>query len=103
MKTSVISSQGVKQNDRRDFLKRLTTGGLAAASLPLSVSTASGANPTEPQGVNAPGPIPSVTIAGVRIPRMLIGCNPIGGWSHSVRNLSLAMPDYFTLERTVEF
>jgi hypothetical protein len=99
---SVPIAQG---QDRRGFLKQLCAGGLAAASLPLAMTKgrAEDAEPATPAPVINPESIPQVTIAGVRIPRMIIGSNPIGGWSHSVRNLSLAMPDYFTLERTVEF
>ncbi len=76
-------------------------GSFAAASLP-SAFNAQAVEET-PKPASAPGPIPQVTIAGVKIPRLIVGSNPIGGWSHSVHNLSLAMPDYFTLERTVEF
>ena len=103
MKSARLPIQPVDQQDRRGFLKRPSAGGLAAASAPLSLSTALAAGSAEPQPPPTPGPIPTVTIAGVRIPRMIIGCNPIGGWSHAVPNMSLAMTDYFTLERTVEF
>jgi hypothetical protein len=87
---------------RRGFLKQLGLGSLAA-SAPLTVSKGLAATAEEWPPVKVPGPIPQVTIAGVRIPRLIIGSNPIGGWSHSVRNMSLAMPDYFTLDRTVQF
>ncbi len=88
---------------RRGFIKQLCAGGLAVASTPMAVSPSLALEAEETTPVSAPGPIPHVTIAGVRIPRMIIGANPIGGWSHSVHNLSLAMTDYFTLDRTVEF
>jgi hypothetical protein len=97
------SEKAAVRQDRRGFLKQLCVGGAAAASVPLAVSKALGADLQDLPPVKVPGPIPQVTIAGVRLPRMIIGCNPIGGWSHSVRNLSLAMPDYFTLDRTVAF
>jgi hypothetical protein len=90
-------------SNRRRFLKELCAGGLAASSLTFSATKAKAEDSEALPPVKSPAPIPQVTIAGVRIPRMIIGSNPIGGWSHSVRNLSLAMPDYFTLERTVAF
>ena len=88
---------------RRGFIKQICAGSLAAASLPLTASRSEAADLDNLPPVVVPGPIPQVTIRGTRIPRMIIGSNPIGGWSHSVHNLSLAMPDYFTLERTVAF
>ncbi len=47
--------------------------------------------------------LPHVTICGQRIPRMIIGCNPLGGWSHQIRNMTSAMLDYFNLETTTQF
>ncbi len=95
------SSASVSNSDRRSFLKTICTSSLVVAGLPVSGASAAEAEGEKP--VSVPSPIPQVTIAGVKIPRMIIGSNPIGGWSHSVHNLSLAMPDYFTLERTVSF
>ena len=99
--------------DRRQFLRQLCAGTLAAAGLPvaaggalavpLEASGAPGANPTAAPVPGTLGPIPQVTIAGVRVPRLIIGCNPMGGWSHQIRNMTLAMTDYFTLENTVAF
>jgi len=85
--------------DRREFLKQLAGGALAAAALPLvgGHSVAAAAEPA------VSGPLPEVTIAGHRMPRMLIGSNPIGGWSHQVRNMTTAMTDYFNQETTTEF
>ncbi|MCL5098616.1 MAG: hypothetical protein M1608_14020 [Candidatus Omnitrophica bacterium] len=97
------SKPSSSQHGRRGFLKRICAGGLAAAGLPLATTKGFAEESETTAPVIAPGPIPQVTIAGVRIPRMIIGSNPIGGWSHAVPNLSLAMPDYFTLDRTVEF
>ena len=104
MKERPFSRAVVKAgHDRRDFIKRVCAGGLAAASLPLGIPAVQAGAAEDLPPVSVPGPIPQVTIAGVKIPRMIIGCNPIGGWGHAVPNLSLAMTDYFTLERTVSF
>jgi hypothetical protein len=87
---------------RRQFLRKMCAGALAAASLPLGAGQAEAA---EGGGVAAPlaGPVPHITIAGQRIPRMIIGCNPLGGWSHQIRNMTVAMMDYFNLENTTQF
>jgi hypothetical protein len=47
--------------------------------------------------------LPHITIAGRTIPRMIVGCNQIGGYSHNVRCLSDAMVEYFTAERTTSY
>ncbi|MBM3492879.1 MAG: hypothetical protein FJX72_00945, partial [Armatimonadetes bacterium] len=77
---------------RRAFIARAVAAGLTSAC-------------ATPGGGQAPVPaaLPKVTIAGVTIPRMIVGCNPIGGWSHMSRYMTMAMTEYFTLERTVEF
>ncbi len=90
-------------SSRRGFLQQVCVGTMAAAGVSLTTSASAAVGDAELPPVKVPGPIPQVTIGGVRIPRMIIGSNPIGGWSHSVHNLSLAMPDYFTLDRTVSF
>ncbi len=78
---------------RRDLLRQAAAFGMAAAVAHEAPAAPHVAQPK----------LPSVTIAGVTIPRMIVGCNPIGGWSHMSRYMTLAMTEYFTLERTVEF
>jgi len=82
--------------NRRDFLMGAIGAGLAGGIV------ASGAEAREVPARQAPQ-LPTVTIAGVTIPRMIVGCNPIGGWSHLSRYMTLAMTEYYTLERTVSF
>lgn len=82
---------------RREFLRKtLAAGAAISAGAPVLTSA-------EPAAAQNAAPLPHVTIAGVTIPRMIVGCNPIGGWSHMSRNMTLAMTDYFTLDRTVGF
>jgi hypothetical protein len=94
-----LSHRPTAETSRREFLRSAVAGGAALAGasslIAPSPATASPAPRAEP--------LPTVTIAGVTIPRMIVGCNPIGGWSHMCRNMTLAMTDYFTLERTVGF
>ena len=94
-------------HDRRTFLKGVglaTAAGTAAtAGLTPGPAEAAGTAPvfTEPAADMAP--LPHVTIAGHKVPRMILGCNPIGGWAHSVPNLSKTMQQYFTPEVTYDF
>jgi hypothetical protein len=81
---------GADGPNRREFLKAAAVAGVSLAAL-------GGAVAEEPAG------LPQVTIAGHTIPRLIVGCNQIGGWSHMCRNMTLAMTDYFTLERTVSY
>lgn len=86
-------------SSRREFLRTAVAGSAAlAAAQGLVLPAAASSAPVQ----TAPA-LPTVTIAGVTIPRMIVGCNQIGGWSHMCRNMTLAMTDYFTLERTVGY
>lgn len=91
---------------RRSFLRTavgatvVAAGGSVLSSPRLGAATAA----APATAAAAPGvPLPTVTIAGKTIPRVIVGCNQIGGWSHGSRNLALATTDYFTPERTVSF
>lgn len=79
---------------RRELLAGTLAAGLAGTGLTAQAAS----KPAAP----APD-LPRVTIAGVTIPRMIVGCNPIGGWSHLSRYMTMAMVEYFTPERTVSF
>lgn len=83
---------------RRQFLASAATAAIAGAAA-IHAPAGAAPRPAPP----AADPMPTVTIAGVTIPRMIVGCNPIGGWSHMSHNMTLAMTDYFTLDRTVSF
>ena len=51
------------------------------------------------EGMQAGEGVPSVTIGGRRISRLLVGGNPISGNSHVSPELSREMADYFTAAR----
>ena len=88
--------------DRRGFLKRLGAGALAAG-LPWTASETAAASSEIIPPPQVSGPIPQVTIAGVTIPRMIVGSNPISGFSHQIHNMTLAYLDYFNQENTTLF
>lgn len=89
--------------NRRQFLTEAVTAGvtLASAGAMLREEEAHAQSAAKP--ANAADAVPMVTVAGITIPRMIIGCNQIGGWSHGQPNLARATVDYFTPERTVSF
>ena len=90
------------RQNRREFLRGAVAAGVTLAAsgamLRLDDADAQTVSPVKPAGK-----MPMVTVAGKIIPRMIIGCNQIGGWSHGQPNLGLATTDYFTLDKTVEF
>jgi hypothetical protein len=94
-------------HDRRSFLKGV---GLATAA---GTAASVGVAPT-PAEAMGPGPVftapptdapalPQVTLCGHKVPRMILGCNPVGGWAHAVPNLAKTMREYFTEDVTHDF
>ncbi|MBI2302696.1 MAG: hypothetical protein HYU66_27635 [Armatimonadetes bacterium] len=73
---------------RREFIGAAVATGVALSGLAAD---------------DEPAALPQVTICGHTIPRMIIGCNQIGGWSHMCRNMTLAMTDWFTTERVTSY
>ena len=76
---------------RREFLVQVSA---AAAGSVFGASQA-------PAAQSAPAPLASVQLGPHRISRLIVGWNPIGGYSHATNDLSLTMREWFTVERTV--
>ncbi len=83
----------IQRTVRRDFLKQACSGAalVAAAKFPESAQAA------------AASALPTIKLGPHTLTRLIAGGNPIGGWGHSVPNMSRHMLDYFTVERTIEF
>ena len=92
-------------HDRRAFLKGvgLAAGTAASAGLAPTRAEAAGAAPFFAEPPPDTTPLPQVTLCGHKVPRMILGCNPIGGWAHSVPNLAQTMKEYFTEDVTCDF
>lgn len=84
--------QGV---DRRAFIRQASLG---AASL-MSI----GAVGTRGERAPIKTSLPTTRLGDHEISRLMVGYNPIGGFSHATSNLSEHMRGYFTAERTAEF
>jgi hypothetical protein len=84
---------------RRDFLKQ-ACGGVAAVAIaqPTGAPYVSAAVPA----ASAQG-LPVIQLGSYKVTRLIAGGNPVGGFGHSVPNMSRHMLEYFTLERTIEF
>jgi hypothetical protein len=78
-------------NGRREFL---TASAAAAAGLLLG-RVAESAEP-------APTALPTVALGRYRISRLIVGANPIAGYSYQGQEMDREMKDYFTVEHTVD-
>ena len=85
-----ISDQS--KTGRREFLKQACGGAAVVAASQLSA----------PVEANT-SVLPTVRLGPHDVTRLIAGGNPIGGWGHSVPNMSRHMLEFFTLERTIEF
>lgn len=85
-----------RSSSRRLFFKEMAAVG-AAASAPFPIEGGSGTNAT----IVSPVPIPTVDFHGTRITRLLIGSNPLYGYSHFNSILDRTMKDWMTGENRV--
>jgi hypothetical protein len=84
---------------RRDFLARAC----GAAAVAAASRVAASGRVAPDTYFQAPQALPTIRLGPHRITRLIAGGNPVGGFGHSVPNMSRHMLEYFTLERTIEF
>jgi hypothetical protein len=87
---------------RRSFLKSATTLAIGAAAVPAAATGAQA-----PAAATAPLPVsrlqvPRMRFGGVEISRLVVGCNPLYGFSHFNNTLSVIMREYYTPERVCD-
>src|SRR5271157_6361200 len=70
---------------RRGFLKQTAGAGLIAATEAHAEA------------------LPDIAIGNKRVSRLIVGSNPIVGYSYGTAKLTAHMQNYFTVERTTEF
>ena len=61
-----------------------------------------GVQPAKPLVPASEVQVPKISFGGVRISRMIIGCNPFYGFSHFNNTLSQVMREYYTAERVCD-
>ena len=79
------------QSGRREFL---TASAATAAGLLLG-RTGESAEP-------APATLPTIVLGKHRLTRLIVGANPIAGYSYMGRAIDREMKEYFTVEHTVD-
>jgi hypothetical protein len=78
------------ETTRREFLKGATVATASALSLPVAKAEAQES-------------LPTVALGSHRVTRMIVGSNPVYGYSHFNRQYDLHMMEWFTDDRIVQF
>jgi len=82
-----------RRSDRREFLAWFSA---AAASGLLCGEAGEAADPEPP-------PLPTIALGPYRVSRLIVGSNPISGYSYLGTEMDREMRAYFTPQRTLEF
>jgi hypothetical protein len=98
IENATVSGQGKGDHSRREFLGRVSviTASVAASST-AAVSRAAGAAPEE-----LPNLLPAVSLGPYRITRLVLGGNPIYGYSHFNRLYDQHLSGYHSPQRVME-
>lgn len=87
-----MSEKNLEVTGRREFLLQVSAAAVSGIALGRTV-----------RAEQTPATLPSIQLGKHRISRLVAGWNPIGGHSHTTRDMARAMLEYFTVERVVEF
>lgn len=93
--------RGVNSTSRRDFLRQLSLGVAGSALAGGMTSGAKEASPVVEASVGPP--LPTIRLGNHEVTRLIVGANPIGGYSYLGSSMDQEMREYFTRERVVEF
>lgn len=86
---------------RREFLWQLSLGVAGSA---LAGGMTSQAQEISPATAESAGPLlPTIRLGDHQVTRLIVGANPIGGYSYLGSSMDQEMREYFTRERVVEF
>ena len=89
---------------RREFLREVCgAASLAAGAVAATGAAAAAAGPLAAEEPAPASPLPAIRLGKFTVTRLILGGNPIGGYSHSTPAMAREMVDWFTHERTVEF
>jgi len=93
--------RGARETSRREFLSRLSLGVAGSA---LAVGKTSGAKEAPVAASDSPGSLlPTIRLGNHQVTRLVVGSNPISGYSYLGPIMDQHMREYFTPERVVEF
>jgi hypothetical protein len=92
-----------RRPDRRQFLQQLSAGAVAAVGSQFAMRAAGAGPDNSVTARTGPAALPTIKLGSCEVTRLIVGSNPVEGYSHSSRALSQHMLEYFTPERTLEF
>ncbi len=84
---------------RREFLRRLSLGVAGSA---LAIRRTSQAKETPSPQSDSPGSLPMIRLGEHQVSRLVVGANPISGYSYLGSAMDREMREYFTHERVLE-
>ena len=91
---------GMNEASRREFLLRLSLG---VAGTALAAATMSRGREASAAGSDSAGPLlPTIRLGEHQVTRLVVGANPIGGYSYLGSAMDREMREYFTRERVLE-
>jgi len=94
------SSQcGVNVTSRRELLKGLSLG---VAGTALAGGRMCQGKETPAANAGSAGPLPTIRLGEHQVTRLVVGANPIGGYSYLGDAMDREMREYFTRERVLE-
>lgn len=82
---------------RRTFLTQLSAAAVAGVGL------SGAARAEDPKPATPAGSLPKIALGKYQVTRLIVGANPIHGYSYQGPHTDRHMKEYFTVERTVEF
>jgi len=89
------ANEDPQPSDRREFLSRVAAATTSGALLGSAADAAGAADAL-------PAELPTVALGPYRISRLIVGSNPISGYSYLGPEMDREMKAYFTPERTLE-
>ena len=93
------NERGMNETSRREFLQRLSLG---IAGTALAAGRTAQGKETSPASSDSPGPLPTIRLGEHQVTRLVVGANPIGGYSYLGSAMDQEMREYFTRERVIE-
>jgi hypothetical protein len=90
---------GGKETSRREFLRRLSLG-LAGSALAAGATARVGQAAATSDAAGAL--LPTIQLGRHQVTRLVVGANPIGGYSYLGSDMDREMREYFTRERVLE-
>ena len=91
--------RSTNETSRREFLSRLS---LTVTGSAMTAGMTSRAQETPPVGSDSHGSLPTIRLGNHEVTRLIVGSNPISGYSYLGPIMDRQMREYFTPERVVE-